>query len=319
MEQSEIEFFQKEGIVCNGLIAKGGYGVVFDVYSTQYKDRFALKKIPEDLFNESEIDCLKAIDDPRIVHLYKYYKFNNSVYMLIEFCPNDLEKLLKSKQKFSDDELLRIANEVILGVKACHDRMVAHCDIKPSNFMIDKYGRTKICDFGLSTIYAGNPTSSAFKGTVIFMAPEIFKLKGYNPFAADMWAIGVTLYYLATNTLPFFDANHKKAIQKIMLGQYDDSNITNPIIKHMISRCLEMDSTKRATVYELLQSLEFLTPKEPTGLIPMSKSNPMMRSSHLIIKPSLGKKPAIAPQTSSLSLGRMKLANNFTKSALRII
>lgn len=100
-EPREQEFFKSIGIEYIHTIGKGGFGTVYYVYSSQYKCYFAFKKVPENHFKQNEIDCLMAIDDPHIIRLYKYYKFDGFVYMLIEFCPGELVNVLDEKIKLN--------------------------------------------------------------------------------------------------------------------------------------------------------------------------------------------------------------------------
>lgn len=137
MNQEEVEFFENEGITCTDIIATGAYGIIYYVYHKNYNYCFALKKIPQEVFHEGEISCLMGIDDPKIVRLYKYYKFNESVYLLMEYCPLDLQKYIKAHKITTGDELRRILHDVIAAIKVCHDNNVAHCDIKPSNIRIN--------------------------------------------------------------------------------------------------------------------------------------------------------------------------------------
>ena len=73
-------------------------------------------------------------------------------------------------------------------------------------------------DFGTSKGLSSddeNRTSTGFMGTLNYMAPEIAKKRvvkksfNYDPFAADMWSLGVTFYHALTNWLPFEADNFK--------------------------------------------------------------------------------------------------------------
>lgn len=193
----ESEFFKELGITFDKVIGEGGYGILYLVYHEQYKSYFAMKKIPEKRFNQAEIDCLKNIDHPNIVSLYKYYFFNGFVYLLMEYCPVDLSMILQKQSELDEEILRKYVHDILLAIKACHDRCIAHSDIKPSNFLIDKYGRIKVCDFCFSDVYE-NCSCQMYCGTLLFIAPEVLKKQEYNPMKADIWALGVTLYYMAT-------------------------------------------------------------------------------------------------------------------------
>jgi serine/threonine protein kinase len=93
-----------------------------------------------------------------------------------------------------------------------HQHGIVHRDVKPSNVLLDGQGRLLLADFGIahlyesSTIHVGVTTTLTSNGEVLgtpsYMAPEQFKGQRVGP-AADIYALGVVLYLLATGRLPF--------------------------------------------------------------------------------------------------------------------
>lgn len=137
MNEREADFFIKLGFKILKVIGRGSFGVIYYVHSMQYNMNFALKKIPISEFKEDEIECMNIIDSPRIVRLYQYFKFEQSIYLLMEYCPKDLMRA--TKKKLAPGILSRYIYEMLICLKICHDNGVAHNDIKPSNFLIDQY------------------------------------------------------------------------------------------------------------------------------------------------------------------------------------
>ena len=254
MEEIDERFFTQHGLQFVAMIAKGGYGIVYKVYSFQYKQDFALKRVPADRFVQSEVECMKKVESPFIVSLYNYYFFEKYVYLLMEFCPKSLYQLINSRPQVPLPELIRNTHGVLVAVKACHDNKIAHSDIKPTNFLVDNYGRIKVADFGLSAVYdEGNKNSSSFKGSNMFMAPEIFKKIPFNPFKADIWALGVTFFFMATQTFPFDATNLRELISQISCGEWNSNYIQNDAYRLMVTKCLNDDPNKRPTIDDLLQ------------------------------------------------------------------
>jgi serine/threonine protein kinase len=93
-----------------------------------------------------------------------------------------------------------------------HQHGVVHCDVKPSNVLLDGQGRLLLADFGIAHLYgpsnshADAPTILTRDGEVIgtpsYMAPEQFRGQRVGP-AADIYALGVVLYLLTAGRLPF--------------------------------------------------------------------------------------------------------------------
>ena len=79
-------------------------------------------------------------------------------------------------------------------------------DIKPQNLLIDEQLNIKLADFGSSMpIVDTNDTVSEVKGTSYFMAPEAIRFASatFSGRKYDVWSLGVTLFCMTFNRLPF--------------------------------------------------------------------------------------------------------------------
>ena len=252
MEVIDEKFCSLHNLKMNRIIAKGGFGIVYEVFSYQYKRPFALKRIPLNQFKQDEVNTMKMIQSPYICSLYQYHQFENYVYMLLEFCPMSIEHQFYKYKTLPEDMLQRFIYEIILAIDVCHEHKIAHSDIKPSNILIDQYGRIKVCDFGLARV-VGEDGSDQKQGSLCFMAPEIFSEKVFDPMKADIWALGVTFYFLATHHYPFSPRNTPDAIKKLVCeGIYDTNLIKNQQLKSLIGQCLKLNPKERPSTTELL-------------------------------------------------------------------
>ncbi|EAX97269.1 CAMK family protein kinase [Trichomonas vaginalis G3] len=293
MEKKEYEHFSSLGIICKDVIAKGGYGTILLVYSTQYKAEFALKKVPLKGFNQLEIETLTSLDHRNIISLYKCYRYNSFVYLLMEYCVSDLDSFIRKNKNIDPQTVRKYCFEILQALKACHDKKIAHGDIKPSNFLIDSYGRLKICDFGLSSLIRESFLASRYTGTPLFMSPELIKKEEYNAMKSDIWAAGVTFYFLATRKYPFRSETIDSLKEVILTGQYKSRNISDLELQDVISMCLKVDPNDRASIDELL-SMPYFRHCYRSSL-PILKVNS-------VIKNSLKAKPTCS--------GRVKLPMN---------
>lgn len=285
MDETELEFFKSHGIIYNKTIGHGSFGKIYLVFSTHYQQYFALKKIQERLFNQVEIECLKTIDNVNVINLYDYYRINGFVYMLMEYCPNDLSRLIKANKHIDDAHMPKYCHEILMAIKACHDLSIAHSDIKPSNLLIDSYGRVKVCDFGLSSYHADESSNSDYKGTMLFLAPEAFRGQAYNLMKADVWALGATFYYMATGNYPFMATSYLSYVRLVNNGDFASEKVTDIYLRDVIERCLVVDPDLRASVDDLLTLPYFARFYSPSASLMKKVQRRSQSQVQKIIKP----------------------------------
>ncbi|HWN66954.1 MAG TPA: protein kinase, partial [Haliangium sp.] len=97
----------------------------------------------------------------------------------------------------------RLALDVLGGLERAHRRGVIHRDIKPANIFFDVRGTAKLGDFGVAHLLdLGQTQTGGLIGTLAYMAPE--QITGAPlTIAADLYALGITLYEALTARLPF--------------------------------------------------------------------------------------------------------------------
>ncbi|WP_434740200.1 serine/threonine-protein kinase [Micromonospora sp. SH-82] len=98
---------------------------------------------------------------------------------------------------------VRVGAEVCAALAAAHAHGIVHRDVKPANVMLTPAG-VKVLDFGIATS-VGTPDTTpdgVVVGTPAYLAPEQFDRRPVTP-AADMYAVGVLLYYCLTGGLPY--------------------------------------------------------------------------------------------------------------------
>ena len=298
-ELAEIDraFLESQNLKFIDYIGRGAYGSIFLVYSVQYNQNFALKKVPTKKFRQSEVDCMRVIDNPLIVPLYNYYYFSEYVYLLMEYCPSSLDRELKRTGPLIGKQLLQTTLSILNAIKCCHDNKVAHGDIKPSNFLIDVYNRLKVCDFGLSSVIQHDSLCKLFGGSLAFIAPEVLLKKPYDPFKADIWSVGVTLFFLATNHFPWKIDSEQTVTECITSGCADYSRVPEREYAILISKCIKLDPMQRPSIDELLESPMFAEfhSRRKVFLKPSKGSmqtQSLIKLSRLIVKPISRSTPA---------------------------
>ena len=115
----------------------------------------------------------------------------------------------------------------------CHKEIkVIHRDIKPDNIMINHNNEAVLIDFGVSALIDQKHGDSIKNtmGTYIFFAPEMFqRFKSKNNHVRgekiDIWALGVTLYYIVKGFYPFTADSTMEIQEKVVNEDIDFSSI----------------------------------------------------------------------------------------------
>lgn len=111
--------------------------------------------------------------------------------------PND-------RLRFDMDRLRQAFRQLSEGVRALHEAGKLHCDLKPSNVLVERSGRVVILDFGLvAESDSVAPVENSFLfGTPDYMSPE--QARGIAPSpASDWYCVGVMLFEAFTEQRPF--------------------------------------------------------------------------------------------------------------------
>ncbi len=127
------------------------------------------------------------------------------LYYLMTWHPGaTLQARLDADQHFPAGEVVRLGIALLKGIAALHRLDIVHRDIKTDNVHLGQDGVLRILDLGVALSLgerkADEPVGQA--GTPSYMAPELFQGALPNP-AFDLYAAGVTLYYLLTRKYPY--------------------------------------------------------------------------------------------------------------------
>lgn len=89
-------------------------------------------------------------------------------------------------------------------IKFMHSKQIVHRDIKTQNVMLDENFEIKLIDFGYSSKYNPEDLSLAKFGTDGYMSPQMVSSNRYNPFANDIFSLGVLLFELVNGFPPMY-------------------------------------------------------------------------------------------------------------------
>jgi len=112
-----------------------------------------------------------------------------------------LQQHLEHGRHFSIAEAIQIGIRLGKAVGVLHRMNILHRDIKPDNIHLDTEGKLRLLDLGVA-LNPATMRSQGTPGTPSFIAPELFA-GGQASCQSDLYAVGVTLYYLLTRKYPY--------------------------------------------------------------------------------------------------------------------
>lgn len=162
-------------------------------------------------------------------------------------------------EKINSDQIRSIAFQALKILNIVHKKNVIHHDIKPGNFLIKTLSPLviNITDFEFAVRIKENETTKQPLGTCFYMAPELLNGEPHDT-GVDIWALGVMLYELVAQKLPFnlrYDQSQmfivRMKVQKNQLA-FDDV-FEDELFKDLLSKMLEKDSNNRITAEDALK------------------------------------------------------------------
>ncbi|CAD8105687.1 unnamed protein product [Paramecium primaurelia] len=256
--QSETQFSILKFQFCQ-LIGQGQFSKVMLVknsgksYALKLLDKVQIQKYNLYQQVQREIDNQSKLKHGNIVQLFTHFQDNQKIYLVTEYC----EKGSLYQKQFTKYKIKDIIKQIIIAIQYIHQMGIMHRDIKPENIYITQDDIVKIGDFGCS-IQKGQRRKT-FCGTPEYMSPEIIlssnnmiQYGGYDE-KVDIWAIGILLFELFNNTVPFRDINRDKQQDRICREEIVFKKDEDPLYVDFVQRCLHKDPNQRANLEQLRQ------------------------------------------------------------------
>ncbi len=243
-------------------IASGGMGVVYKARHTRLNRIVALKTIQTGVLHPAddvvrrlriEAKVVAALDHPNIVPLYEVGEHGGYPYLILKLIRGgDLERHLPRLRR-SPGEVARIMAKVARTVHYAHVHGILHCDLKPSNILLDLRGAPHVTDFGLAMFVeaeSGLTRTGNILGTPSYMAPEQISGRRREMTAAvDVYGLGAVLYKLLTGRPPFLSESVYDLLEQVRhcepapLREYN--RLVDRDLETICLKCLEKSPSLR--------------------------------------------------------------------------
>ena len=243
-------------------------------YAVKILHKRALMKQGAAAMVNREIECLRALSKSltpcsNVVALVDLIDTKRlpKIYMVFELVVgSDLQHVigeLSQQHRQIPHQLIRhLARQLLDAIEFCHSNHVIHNDIKPANMVLSSSFALKLMDFGCSqllSMYVPSDTVTTWGGSPAYQCPEQYSdtnEHGWSGFKSDIWAAGVTLYQLATSSLPWKvcdgrDIDMGTLRHDIQSSDIDYSRILDPDLVCVLQNMLNRDPVERMLSGEL--------------------------------------------------------------------
>lgn len=243
--------------------------VTLEVVAVKVMDLRKLRRTRQGLQRaEGEIRVLRALrGHPHVVQMRDVVKDAQRLYLVLEMCAGGALQDYIQRERCGDVGMGRcmppaqaatIARDALTALAYVHGRGYVHRDVKPANLMVSASRRVKLSDFGVAQSldrYRAADSVSQTLGSPAFQAPEIASgADSYSGTKVDVWALGVSVYYLLVGDVPFKGDSHLALFRSIAAGKYavptqlalDDNCID------CVAKMLCVDFNRRWSVAQLL-------------------------------------------------------------------
>jgi len=197
----------------------------------------------------------KRIKNAHVVRVVEPKRPQQFLYYIAEDAGSmSLRDWMKENPKASVEKVMRIVEQIGLGLRAFHRQETLHQDIKPENIMIDNNGQVKIIDFGSCYVAGVAEIAAPFVrdialGTETYSAPEYTLGRDPTP-RSDMFSLAVIIYEMITSELPFGGKQEScKTVKDYIAKKYIPAYMINPLIPiwfdGALERALSLDEKHR--------------------------------------------------------------------------
>jgi len=181
-------------------VGEGAMGVVYEAWDATLDCTVAVK-MPRRPAVQARMDReggVASVQHPNVVRLRDRGEVRGVPFLVFDYIVGRSVRDLAVP--LAEPVALALVAQAAHGLSAVHAEGFVHRDIKPSNLLLGRDGIVRVSDFGLVT--PQEPSGARYTrgpiGTPAYMAPEQWSMHARHSAATDLWALGLTLYFLVT-------------------------------------------------------------------------------------------------------------------------
>ncbi|XP_054168191.1 testis-specific serine/threonine-protein kinase 3-like [Oppia nitens] len=248
-------------------IGFGNYGQLFKAFNEVKQRDVAIKVIDIKTvgdkysikFMPREVNIIRKLNHKNIVKTYEMMRTNDKIYIITELLSKgSIAEWLENNGSFSEYMAWLMFRPILEALDYMHSQKIAHRDLKVNNILLTENLNPKLCDYNYALIVDQiRPRSQTYTTTFFYLAPEIFQYLPYSPFIADIWSLGVCLYVMITNRVPFDIDEDSDVLDNQLTAQWsywsEIRHNLSPPLRQMIAYLLDPDVDRRPITLDIFK------------------------------------------------------------------
>jgi len=268
-----------------GKLGTGGMGSVYLAEHFGLGRKVAVKILPADMSRDPEYvarfmreaTTAGRMEHPNIVQIHDVGYAEGRHFIVMQFVDGEsLSTVVEELGAMEPRDAAKVAAGMLHGLQHAHEQGVVHRDVKPDNVLLTKGDEPKLLDFGLAIEQETAlqiTRDGMVVGTPYYLAPEQARGHKATP-KSDIYAAGVTLYYLLTGKRPFVGATalavlnkhiHEAPIPPVTVNPKVPRALSDIVLKMMAKRPDDRYANAAAAAEDLER---FLAGKEVRARVP---------------------------------------------------
>ncbi|KAH0794823.1 CAMK family protein kinase [Histomonas meleagridis] len=253
-------------------IGSGSFSKVYLSIDRETQKTYAVKRIklktliktPDGVNQlDREINLMRNLEHKNILKLYDVFisKDRKVAFLVLEHADKGSILSLLRKGALTVNSIRSIMKQVASALSYMHSKGYVHQDIKPANVLMNSSGKAMLGDFGIGHSFK---SAAMVMGSPAFQAPEalgtfddeideIPQVEDQCPqVKEDIWALGVTLYQMLFQKLPYTGENLYEIVENIREKALVIPKVSFQVPEDLIRGMLQPDPHKRYTLDQVL-------------------------------------------------------------------
>ncbi len=249
-------------------LGQGGMGTVYLAHQADqiFDRKVAVKVLSWRPFGESarrrfqiEQQALGRVDHPAVARIFAGGTTEEGFpYLILEYVPGQPLDQYCEQRSLSVTERVALLRRICQGVSACHQRLIVHSDLKPSNILVRDDGQPKLLDFGIASLLDPSvqldddcKASRARPLTPHYASPEQLRGEPVST-ASDVFSLGVILHQLLCGTLPSSGAEQQQLLSERAADRPAWARALRGDLDSIVRKALQLEPARR---YPSVESL----------------------------------------------------------------